>query len=119
MLSPIEKTVDVPWTQEQSFRRFTDDIGRWWPLSSHSVGGSRAENVRFEGKVGGNFWAQTRPLGDLYFAYPPGSEWRAGPSINLATSPDALHWRPYTRPGIRPHASTVATGSRSCFSEAP
>ena len=39
----------------------------------------------FEGLIGGKYWAQTRPLGDLYFAYPPGSEWRAGPSINLAT----------------------------------
>lgn len=63
----------------------------------------------FEGLVDGNFWAQTRPLGDLYFAYPPGSEWRAGPSINLATSPDALHWKPHRAPGIRPHAATIAT----------
>ena len=46
----------------------------------------------FEGLIDGKFWAETRPLGDLYFAYPPGSEWRAGPSINLATSPDALYW---------------------------
>lgn len=63
----------------------------------------------FEGLIGGQFWAQTRPLGDLYFAYPPGSEWRAGPSINLATSPDCRHWKPHIAPGIRPHAQTVAT----------
>jgi predicted GH43/DUF377 family glycosyl hydrolase len=63
----------------------------------------------FEGLPAGRFWAQTRPLGDLYFAYPPGSEWRAGPSINLATSPDGLHWKPRIEPGIRPHAGTVAT----------
>ncbi len=63
----------------------------------------------FEGLIGGQYWAQTRPLGDLYFAYPPGSEWRAGPAINLATSPDALHWKPHRKPGIRPHAGTVAT----------
>lgn len=63
----------------------------------------------FEGRIGGQFWAQTRPLGDLYFAYPPGSEWRGGPSINLATSPDALHWKPHRKPGIRPHAATVHT----------
>ena len=60
----------------------------------------------FEGRIDGRYWAQTRPLGDLYFAYPPGSEWRAGPSINLATSPDALHWKPHLAPGIRPHADT-------------
>jgi predicted GH43/DUF377 family glycosyl hydrolase len=63
----------------------------------------------FEGKIGGKYWAQTRPLGDLYFTYPPGSEWRGGPSINLAVSPDTLHWKPHREPGIRPHASTVAT----------
>jgi len=63
----------------------------------------------FEGLIGGHYWAQTRPLGDLYFAYPPGSEWRAGPSINLASSPDALHWKPCDQPAIRPHAATLAT----------
>lgn len=63
----------------------------------------------FEGLVDGLYWAQTRPLGDIYFAYPPDSDWRAGPSINLATSPDGLHWKPYGRPGIRPHASSGAT----------
>jgi beta-1,2-mannobiose phosphorylase / 1,2-beta-oligomannan phosphorylase len=63
----------------------------------------------FEGLIDGKYWAQTRPLGDLYFAYPPGSPWRPGPSINLASSPDALHWKPHDRPGIRPHAATLAT----------
>ncbi len=63
----------------------------------------------FEGLIDGQYWAQTRPLGDLYFTYPPDSAWRSGPSINLATSPDARHWKPHRRPGIRPHATTVAT----------
>lgn len=63
----------------------------------------------FEGLIGGQYWAQTRPLGALFFAYPPGSEWHAGPSINHATSPDALHWKPHIEPAIRPHAGTAAT----------
>jgi predicted GH43/DUF377 family glycosyl hydrolase len=63
----------------------------------------------FEGLIGERYWAQTRPLGDLYFAYPPGSEWRGGPAINLATSPDSLHWKPHREPGIRPHSATVST----------
>lgn len=63
----------------------------------------------FEGLIGGQYRAQTRPLGDLYFAYPPGSEWRSGPSINLATSPDARHWKPCSSPGIRPTVTSVAT----------
>ena len=63
----------------------------------------------FEGRIDGRYWAQTRPLGDVYFAYPPDSEWRGGPSINLATSPDALHWKPHREPGLRPHAATAHT----------
>jgi len=57
--------------------------------------------ILFEGKVGGMFMALTRPLGELYFAYPEGSPFAGGPSINLAQSPDALHWKPLDRPGIR------------------
>lgn len=55
----------------------------------------------FEGLVDGSFFALTRPLGEVYFAYPPGSEFVPGPAIHLARSPDALHWKPLDRPGIR------------------
>jgi predicted GH43/DUF377 family glycosyl hydrolase len=55
----------------------------------------------FEGKPQGRFLALTRPLGEVYFAYPPGSDYVGGPSINLAVSPDALHWKPVEAPGIR------------------
>ncbi len=80
-----------------------------WTFEGIVLDHQNKDMLIFEGLVDGHYWAQTRPLGDLYFAYPPGSEWRAGPSINLATSPDALHWRPHIEPGIRPHAATVAT----------
>jgi predicted GH43/DUF377 family glycosyl hydrolase len=56
----------------------------------------------FEGKVGGKFMALTRPLGEVYLAYPPDSEFLPGPSIQFAQSPDALHWKPLDAPGIRP-----------------
>ncbi|HEX5007669.1 MAG TPA: hypothetical protein VFV70_11180 [Hyphomonadaceae bacterium] len=55
----------------------------------------------FEGKVGGRFMALTRPLGECYFSFAPESELIAGPCIHLAQSPDALHWKPYDRPGLR------------------
>ena len=80
-----------------------------WRFADIVLDHQNKDMLIFEGRIGGQYWAQTRPLGDLYFAYPPGSEWRAGPSINLATSPDALHWKPCLKPGIRPHADTVAT----------
>jgi beta-1,2-mannobiose phosphorylase / 1,2-beta-oligomannan phosphorylase len=80
-----------------------------WTFEGIVLDHQNKDMLIFEGLVDGKYWAQTRPLGDLYFAYPPGSEWRAGPSINLASSPDGLHWKPHIEPGIRPHAGTVAT----------
>jgi len=80
-----------------------------WTFEDIVLDHQNKDMLIFEGRIGGQFWAQTRPIGELYFVYPPGSEWRAGPSINLATSPDALHWKPYRKPGIRPHAATMAT----------
>lgn len=62
----------------------------------------------FEGLIGGRFYALTRPLGDLYFAYPPDSEFEPGPSVNLASSPDALHWRPVDTPLIRPRRGSTS-----------
>ncbi|HEX7783648.1 MAG TPA: glycosidase [Sphingobium sp.] len=88
---------------------FTSEDALDWRCEGIVLDHQNKDMLIFEGLIGGRYWAQTRPLGDLYFAYPPGSPWRPGPSINLATSPDALHWKPHDRPGIRPHAATRAT----------
>jgi predicted GH43/DUF377 family glycosyl hydrolase len=55
----------------------------------------------FEGLVDGRHWALTRPLGELYLVPPPDGGHEGGPSINLAASPDGLHWKPDARPFIR------------------
>jgi len=57
--------------------------------------------ILFEGRVGGQFMALTRPLGEVYFAYPQASPYAGGPAMQLASSPDALHWKPCDRPGLR------------------
>ncbi|WP_156397461.1 MULTISPECIES: glycosidase [unclassified Sphingomonas] len=95
--------------ERHSTTLYTSDDGLDWTFAAIVLDHQNKDMLIFEGLIDGQYWAQTRPLGDLYFAYPPGSEWRAGPSINLATSHDALHWRPHVEPGIRPHAGTVAT----------
>jgi hypothetical protein len=95
--------------ERHSTTLYTSGNGLDWVFADIVLDHQNKDMLIFEGLIGGQYWAQTRPLGDLYFAYPPGSEWRAGPSINLATSPDALHWKPHLKPGIRPHAGTVAT----------
>jgi predicted GH43/DUF377 family glycosyl hydrolase len=95
--------------ERHSTTLYSSDNGLDWLFEDIVLDHQNKDMLIFEGRIDGQYWAQTRPLGDLYFAYPPGSEWRSGPSINLATSPDALHWKPHREPGIRPYAGIVAT----------
>ena len=87
---------------------YTSPDGVDWDCQGIVLDHQNKDMILFEGKVDGRFMALTRPLGEVYFAYPPGSAFAGGPSINLATSPDALHWKPLDHPGLRPR-----TGSRS------
>jgi len=95
--------------ERHSTTLYSSSNGLDWTFEDIVLDHQNKDMLIFEGLIDGHYWAQTRPLGDLYFAYPPGSEWRAGPSINLALSPDGHFWKPYRKPGIRPHAATVAT----------
>ena len=95
--------------ERHSTALYASDTGLDFTFADIVLDHQNKDMLIFEGLVDGAYWAQTRPLGDLYFTYPPDSEWRSGPAINLATSPDARHWKPYKQPGIRPNASTVAT----------
>ncbi|OYY68421.1 glycosidase [Sphingomonas sp. 28-63-12] len=79
-----------------------------WQLEGIVLDHQNKDMLIFQGLVGDRYWAQTRPLGDAYFTYPPDRPWRAGPSINLASSPDALHWKPHEQPGIRPAVALPA-----------
>jgi hypothetical protein len=37
-LAPIVVDVVVPCPPDRAFEYFTRDIGRWWPLGTHSIG---------------------------------------------------------------------------------
>jgi predicted GH43/DUF377 family glycosyl hydrolase len=88
---------------------YTSTDGLNYDLRGVILDHQNKDMLLFEGKVDGAFWALTRPLGDLYFAYPPGSEYLPGPSINLARSPDALHWKPVEGPCIRPRVGSTSS----------
>ena len=79
----------------------TSDNGLDYVLEGIVLDHQNKDMLLFEGKVQDRFMALTRPLGDQYFAYPPDSPFAGGPSINLAQSPDALHWKPLDRAFIR------------------
>ncbi|MGH6786731.1 MAG: glycosidase [Novosphingobium sp.] len=88
---------------------YSSDDGLGWRCEGIVLDHQNKDMLIFEGLVGGFYFAQTRPLGSLWFAYPPGSEWAPGPSINLASSFDARHWQPRLEPGLRPHAASAHT----------
>ena len=52
-IEPVRKQLKVNLPQEAAFRLFTEGIGRWWPLATHSVGEDQAETCFFEGWEGG------------------------------------------------------------------
>ena len=65
--------------------------------------------VIFPEKISGLYHALTRPLGDLYFK---GADENIvpGPSINIASSPDMLHWRPLEKVLVKSRKNTVISG---------
>ena len=80
---------------------YTSRDGLNYTLEGIVLDHQNKDMLLFEGRIGGCFLALTRPLGDIYFAYPQDSPFAGGPSINLAQSPDARHWKPLDAPGIR------------------
>jgi uncharacterized protein YndB with AHSA1/START domain len=58
-LPPLHKSIRVAFPPDAAFRRFTHEIGSWWPLRSHSVSGERAETVVFEPHVDGRIFEKS------------------------------------------------------------
>ena len=52
-VAPIRRSTFVSWTQEEAYRRFTEDFAKRWPSYSYSIGGSRIKRVVFEPRAGG------------------------------------------------------------------
>jgi predicted GH43/DUF377 family glycosyl hydrolase len=86
------------------------DDGMRYALQGIVLDHQNKDMILFEGKIAGKFVALTRPLGEVYFAYPEASPYAGGPSMHLASSPDALHWKPFDRPGIRPRKGSSSSG---------
>jgi uncharacterized protein YndB with AHSA1/START domain len=51
-VEPVRKSVTVSVAPPRAFEFFTRDIGRWWPLATHSVGLAEAASVSFGVAVG-------------------------------------------------------------------
>jgi hypothetical protein len=52
-IDPVAKTLEINVGPDSAFELFVNRMGDWWPLSSHSVGGDDATDVRITTEVGG------------------------------------------------------------------
>ncbi|HEX6338114.1 MAG TPA: metalloregulator ArsR/SmtB family transcription factor [Jiangellaceae bacterium] len=54
-IPPVQKTCTVPLPPERAFDLFTDRMGEWWPVETHSISAdaSAVRALHFEGRVGG------------------------------------------------------------------
>ena len=52
----VRSSVTVKLAREEAFRLFTERIGAWWPLSTHSVYDAQATDVTMEPRVGGRLY---------------------------------------------------------------
>ncbi|WP_080057228.1 glycoside hydrolase family 130 protein [Spirosoma aerolatum] len=95
--------------ERHSTTLYTSTDGLNYRLEGIILDHQNKDMVFFEGKIDGRFYALTRPLGDLYFATKPASPYYAGPTINLAQSPDGLHWKPVDTPLIRARKGSAST----------
>ncbi|GAB3336575.1 glycoside hydrolase family 130 protein [Larkinella ripae] len=96
-------------SERHSTTLYTSTDGLNYALQGIILDHQNKDMVFFEGTIDGRFFALTRPLGDLYFAARPDSDYYPGPSINLASSPDGLHWKPSDEPLIRPRKGSAST----------
>jgi uncharacterized protein YndB with AHSA1/START domain len=52
----IRKSVTVPLPVEKAFELFTERIGSWWTLRTHSLGGEQAQTAVLEGELNGRLY---------------------------------------------------------------
>ncbi|MEV6281827.1 SRPBCC domain-containing protein [Kribbella sp. NPDC051770] len=95
-LAPLVKTVVVATTPDRAFTLFTADLGKWWPLATHSVRGEAATDVRLEGAVGGQIieYDATGPVG----SWGTVSDWDPPHTV-------AFTWHPGTDPKQAGHVT--------------
>jgi uncharacterized protein YndB with AHSA1/START domain len=52
-IAPVVKQATVPLAIEEAFTAFTDEIGAWWPLATHSIALDNAVGVTMAPHAGG------------------------------------------------------------------
>lgn len=116
----------VPASLDRAFALFTAQVGRWWPLATHSVGGETPRSVAMEGRPGGRLvetladgstaaWGsitECDPPRQVAFTWHPGSPPEQATHVAVTFTPegpDALVTLVHSGWGSRPDGSSART----------
>jgi uncharacterized protein YndB with AHSA1/START domain len=102
-VDPVRKSVAVKVAPARAFEFFTREIGRWWPLATHSVGLEEADNVSFGSAVGDQLvetgvggtkaiWGtvlRSEPPHRIAFSWHPGRSGNEATLVEVTFTPDA------------------------------
>ena len=58
-IQPVRRAVTVERPLEDAFRVFTEGLGTWWPVATHSIARDAVESVVMEGRAGGRLYERT------------------------------------------------------------
>ena len=58
-IQPVRRAVTVERPLEDAFRVFTEGLGTWWPVATHSIAKDAVETVVMEDRVGGRLYERT------------------------------------------------------------
>jgi Activator of Hsp90 ATPase homolog 1-like protein len=58
-IQPVRRAVTVERPLEDAFRVFTEGLGTWWPVATHSIAKDAVETVVMEGRADGRLYERT------------------------------------------------------------
>jgi len=58
-IQPVRRAVTVERPLEDAFRVFTESLGGWWPVETHSIAKDAVETVVMEGRADGRLYERT------------------------------------------------------------
>jgi Activator of Hsp90 ATPase homolog 1-like protein len=58
-IQPVRRAVTVERPLEDAFRVFTEGLGSWWPVATHSIAKDAVQTVVMESRVDGRLYERT------------------------------------------------------------
>ncbi|MBA2406469.1 MAG: glycosidase [Chitinophagales bacterium] len=95
-------------SQRHSTMLYLSDDGLNYKCLGVILDHQNKDMLLFEGKVNDRYYSLTRPLGECYFASAPSSVFHPGAGIQMASSPDLLHWKPCDESLLRARKSSLS-----------